>query len=112
MRFLSILLAGLLLSVVGCGGDAGDGGANKEVRPGGAAGGPDTARPGMEPNNMPVDPIKDDKGNVVDEGGKEKAPKGSKVIPKEASSEAKEKDITGKPAPKKPAPKKPGKKKG
>lgn len=103
MRFLSILLAGLVLSVVGCG-EATDDGASKVTPPGPAN--PETSRPGMDPKNMPVDPIKDDSGKVVDEGGKEEAPKDSKLIPKEAGSKAREKDISKKPAPKKAAPKK------
>jgi hypothetical protein len=103
MRFLSILLAGLVLSVVGCG-EAADDGASKVTPPGPVN--PDTSRPGMDPKNMPVDPIKDDSGKIVDEGGKEDAPKGSKLIPQEAGSKAKEKDLAKKPAPKKAAPKK------
>ena len=84
MRFFSILLAGVFLSVVGCGrGDATDGST------GGAIGttAADLAPAGHDPKDMPVDEVKDDDGNVVDPGGKESPPEGESVIPEQVGKQ-------------------------
>ena len=84
MRFFSILLAGIFLSVVGCGGgDATDG--TKDGAPGPT--GADLAPAGHDPKDMPVDEVKDDDGNVVDPGGKESPPEGESVIPEQVGKQ-------------------------
>jgi len=107
MRLFSILLASVFLTVAGCGGD--DGTSGGTMPPGGDNTGADVAPPGMDPGAMPTDAVKDDDGKATDEGGKEEAPKGSKLIPKEVTGGAKA--DPAKEAPKKDAPKKDGDKK-
>ena len=116
MRFMSVLLAGLCVTLfgIGCGveDDAADGG--------GMGGGPGPTGPGASATPGPDDvaPVKDDDGKVVTdpkELGTEKPPPGSKVIPAQVGKDqkkefekekAKEKDAPKKDAPKKDAPKK------
>ena len=84
MRFFSILLAGIFLSVVGCGGgDATDGTTGGAPGPTGA----DLAPAGLDPKDMPVDEVKDDDGNVVDAGGKESPREGASVIPEQVGKQ-------------------------
>ena len=88
MRLFSILLASVFLTVAGCGGD--DGTSGGTMPSGGDNTGADVAPPGMDPGAMPTDAVKDDDGKATGEGDKEEAPKGSKLIPKEAGSKAKD----------------------
>ena len=107
MRLFSILLASAFLTVAGCGGD--DGTSGGTTPPGTDNTGADVAPPGMDPASMPTEEVKGDDGKVTDEGGKEEAPEGSKLIPKEVTGGAKAKpakDAPKKDAPKKDAPKK------
>jgi len=105
MRFFSILLAGVFLTVAGCGGDDAT-----PMPSGGAAGGaakaPDAGR---DPGAMETDPIKDDDGNEVT-SGPEDPPPGSKLTPEPPAGAEKKvapkKDAPKKDAPKKDAPKK------
>jgi len=84
MRLLSILLAGLLLVAVGCGSDD-----PEPAIPGVGASSSDAAPAGMDPKGMETDPIKDDDGKIIDPGGKEEAPPGASIIPKEVTNSAK-----------------------
>jgi hypothetical protein len=109
MRFFSILLAGVFLSVVGCGGgDATDDSTSGVRGPTGA----DLAPAGLDPKDMPVDEVKDDDGKVIDPGGKEDPPEGESVIPEQVGKQfggaARKKGAkeAKKEAPKKEAPKK------
>ena len=81
MRLFSILLAGMFLVVAGCGG----GDDTEPAIPGVGASGGDIAPVGMDPKAMEVDPLKDDDGKVIDPGGKDEAPPGESIIPKEVS---------------------------
>ena len=85
MRLLSILLAGLLLVAVGCGGSDDP----EPATPGVGASSSDIAPAGMDPKKMETDPIKDDDGKIIDPGGKEEAPPGASIIPKEITNSAK-----------------------
>ena len=76
MRLFSILLAGVFLTVAGCGG--GDDAASPAASGGGGATTPPSA--GMDPGGMETDPIKDKEGKEV-KTGKEEPPPGAKVTP-------------------------------
>ena len=85
MRLLSILLAGLLLVAVGCGGSDDP----EPATPGVGGSSSDIAPAGMDPKKMETDPIKDDDGKIIDPGGKEEAPPGASIIPKEITNSTK-----------------------
>ena len=81
MRLFSILLAGLFLVVAGCGG----GDDTEPAIPGMGTSGEDVAPGGMDPKGMETDSVKDDDGNVIDPEGKDEAPPGESIIPKEVT---------------------------